>query len=251
MKQAAVHAKAEYFYSKCSPATPTRAQHPKRKDSYQHTFSNNKRGRHGNHHQSSESNPARINDRALLPFSPKPGFEVFTTLNTTYEDVLVHEAPIIPQPPPRKPGSKPMPNTGVFCRFHQFGGHDTESCVALHNIIEGLIREEKLDKYVHNLPPPPNPQQRQINMISTISGGPTMAGSSNNSIKHYVRSTYAHKVFSTEQGRLPKTQKTGWALITFCEEERGVILSHDDPIIIRADISNFDVGHISNSLPHY
>ncbi|CAL2247842.1 unnamed protein product [Prunus armeniaca] len=71
MKQAAVHAKAEYFNSKCSPATPARnpfadpppasvpipappqhsaptpstqgAQHPKRKDSYQHTFSNNKR----------------------------------------------------------------------------------------------------------------------------------------------------------------------------------------------------------------
>ncbi|CAL2247843.1 unnamed protein product [Prunus armeniaca] len=82
-------------------------------------------------------------------------------------------------------------------------------------------------------------------MISTISGGPTMVGTSNNSIKHYVRSTYAHQVFSTEQGRLPKTQKTGWAFITFCEEEeRGVILPHDDPIIIRADISNFDVGRI-------
>ncbi|CAL8132253.1 unnamed protein product [Prunus armeniaca] len=271
MKQAAVHAKAEYFNSKRSPAIPAHnpfadpppasvpipappqhsapapstqgAQHPKRKDSYQHTFNNNKRGRHGNHHQSSGSNPPRTNDRAPLPFSPKPRFEVFTTLNTTYENVLVHEAPIIPQPPPRKPGSKPMPNTGVFCRFHQFGGHDTESCVALRNIIEGLIREGKLDKYVHNLPP--NPHQRQINMISTISGGPTMAGTSNNSIKHYVRSTYAHQVFSTEQGRLLKTQKTGWAPITFCEEEeRGVILPHDDPIIIRADISNFDVGRI-------
>ncbi|CAL2251411.1 unnamed protein product [Prunus armeniaca] len=271
MKQAAVHAKAEYFNSKRSPAIPAYnpfadpspasvpipappqhsapapstqgAQHPKRKDSYQHTFNNNKRGRHGNHHQSSGSNPPRTNDRAPLPFSPKPRFEVFTTLNTTYENVLVHEAPIIPQPPSRKPGSKPMPNTGVFCRFHQFGGHDTESCVALRNIIEGLIREGKLDKYVHNLPP--NPHQRQINMISTISGGPTMAGTSNNSIKHYVRFTYAHQVFSTEQGRLPKTQKTGWASITFCEEEeRGVILPHDDPIIIRADISNFDVGRI-------
>ncbi|CAL9024431.1 unnamed protein product, partial [Prunus brigantina] len=138
-----------------------------------------------------------------------------------------------------------MPNTGVFCRFHQFGGHNTESCVALRNIIEGLIREGKLDKYVHNLPPPPNPHQRQINMISTISGGPTLVGTSNNSIKHYVRSTYAHQVFSAEQGRLPKTHKSGWAPITFCEEEeRGVILPHDDPIIIRADISNFDVGRI-------
>ncbi|CAL2246366.1 unnamed protein product [Prunus armeniaca] len=139
-----------------------------------------------------------------------------------------------------------MPNTGVFCHFHQFGDHDTESCVALRNIIEGLICEGKLDKYVHHLPPPPpNPYQRQINMISTINSGPTMAGTSNNSVKHYIRSTYAHHVFSTEQGRLPKTQKSGLAPITFCEEEeRGVILPHDDPIIICADISNFDVGCI-------
>ncbi|XP_008222699.1 PREDICTED: uncharacterized protein LOC103322553 [Prunus mume] len=156
----------------------------------------------------------------------------------------MHEAPIIPQPPPQRPGNKHMPNTGVFCRFHQFGGHDTESCVALRNIIEGLIREGKLKKYVHNLPPPPNPHQQQINMISTISGGPTMAGTSSNSIKHYVRSTYAHQVFSTEQGRLPNTQKLGWAPITFCDEECGVILPNDDPIIIHADISNFDVGRI-------
>ncbi|CAL2229513.1 unnamed protein product [Prunus armeniaca] len=82
-------------------------------------------------------------------------------------------------------------------------------------------------------------------MISTISGGPTTAETSNNSIKHYVCSTYAHQVFSTEQGRLPKTSKLGWASITFCdEEERGVILPHYDPLIIRACIYNFDVGHI-------
>ncbi|XP_020412207.1 uncharacterized protein LOC109947128 [Prunus persica] len=138
-----------------------------------------------------------------------------------------------------------MPNTGGFCHFHQFSGHNTESCVALHNIIEGLIRVGKLDKYVHNLPPIPNPHQRQINMISTISGGPTMAGISNNSIKHYVRSSYKYQVFCTEQERLPKTQRSGWAPLTFSdEEERGVILPHEDPLIIRADISNFDVGHI-------
>ncbi|CAL2239910.1 unnamed protein product [Prunus armeniaca] len=183
MKQTSVHVKAEYFNSKRDPTTPVRntfadpppasvptpaspqhstpapstqgTPHPKRKDSCQHTFSNSKHGRHGNHHQSSGSNPPKTSDRAPLPFTPKPRFEVFTTLNTTYENVLVHEALIIPKPPPRTPDNKPMPNTGVLCRFHQFGGHDTESCVALHNIIEGLIREGKLDKYVHHLPPPP------------------------------------------------------------------------------------------------
>ncbi|KAI5323201.1 hypothetical protein L3X38_032273 [Prunus dulcis] len=103
MKQAAVHANAEYFNSKHGPATPARSifsdpppasvptptppqhsasapstqgtLHPKRKDSYQHTFSNNKRGKHGNHHQSSGSNPPRTSDRASLSFTPKPMFK--------------------------------------------------------------------------------------------------------------------------------------------------------------------------------
>ncbi|CAL9025063.1 unnamed protein product [Prunus brigantina] len=34
------------------PQTPGMPKHPKRKDSYRHTFNNNKRGGHGNHHQS-------------------------------------------------------------------------------------------------------------------------------------------------------------------------------------------------------
>ncbi|CAL2249478.1 unnamed protein product [Prunus armeniaca] len=97
----------------------------------------------------------------------------------------------------------------------KFTSHDIESCITLRNIIEELIREEKLDKYVHNLLPPPNPHQRQINMISIISGGPTLAGTSNNSIKHYVCSSYAHQVFSTQHERLPKIPKSGWAPITF------------------------------------
>ncbi|KAI5332082.1 hypothetical protein L3X38_022210 [Prunus dulcis] len=72
-----------------------------------------------------------------------------------------------------------------------------------------------------------------------------MSGTSNNTIKHYVHPIYDHQVFSTEQGRLPKTQKSGWAPITFCEEEeRSVILPYYDPLIIHADISNFDVGRI-------
>ncbi|CAL8137321.1 unnamed protein product [Prunus armeniaca] len=95
------------------------AQNPKRKDGYQHSFNNGKRGRHSNHHQSCSNNPPKTNNRASLPFEPKPRFEVFTTLNTTYENVLVNKAPIIPIPIPRRPTNKPMPNTSVLCRFHQ------------------------------------------------------------------------------------------------------------------------------------
>ncbi|CAL9012909.1 unnamed protein product [Prunus brigantina] len=95
---------------------PQSAQNPKRKDDYLRSFNNGKRGRHFNHHQSRGNNPLKTNDRASFPFEPKPKFEVFTTLNTTYEKVLVNEAPIIPKPLPRRPTNKPMPNTGVLHR---------------------------------------------------------------------------------------------------------------------------------------
>ncbi|XP_034212801.1 uncharacterized protein LOC117625334 [Prunus dulcis] len=238
-----------------SASTPTKSNHyspapdsqggqnPKRKDGYSRGFS--ERGRHSNHHPSSGGNLPKTHDRAQLPFEPKPRFEVFTTLNTTYKSVLVNEALIIPKPPPRRPTNKPIPNTGIFCRFHQFNGHNTESCIALRNIIEGLICKGKLDKYVHNPPPSPNPYQSQINMISTISDGPTLVGTSNNSLKRYVRSSYAHQVFSTEHRRMPNASRSGPSPITFSEEEeRGIIYPHDDPLIIQADISNFDVGRI-------
>ncbi|KAI5338414.1 hypothetical protein L3X38_017685 [Prunus dulcis] len=46
-------------------------------------------------------------------------------------------------------------------------------------------------------------------MISSIGRGLTLARTSNNSIKPYVRSSYVHQVFSTEHGRMPKMPKAG------------------------------------------
>ncbi|CAL2257296.1 unnamed protein product [Prunus armeniaca] len=195
---AAIHAKAEYFNSKCifvcqswitcgdppqasahpkpNHYTPTNyaqgGQNPRRKDYYQRSFNNGKRSRHSNTYQFGSYSPPKVTNRALLPFEPKPRFEVFTMLNTTYEHVLVNDIPIIPKPHSRRPTTKPMSDTGVFYLFHQFNGHDIESCITLRNIIESFIWEGKLDKYVHNIPPSRNPHQRQINTISTISGGP-------------------------------------------------------------------------------
>ncbi|XP_021821748.1 fatty acyl-CoA reductase 3-like [Prunus avium] len=51
---------------------------------------------------------------APLSFEPKPQFEIFTTLNFTYEQVLVNKAPMIPKPPIRGPTNKPVADTGVL-----------------------------------------------------------------------------------------------------------------------------------------
>ncbi|CAL2254891.1 unnamed protein product [Prunus armeniaca] len=82
-------------------------------------------------------------------------------------------------------------------------------------------------------------------MINTISGGPTLAGPSNRSMKQYVRAAHCPQVFGIEDDRCRKLPKVGWEPITFCEEEEeGIIYPHDDPMIIRAEIADYDVGRV-------
>ncbi|CAL2226728.1 unnamed protein product [Prunus armeniaca] len=87
--------------------------------------------------------------------------EVFTAPNSTYEHVLMAENQIIPKPSNWKLPRQVDKDMGVFCRYHQYNGHDAESCIALRKIIEKLISEGKLDQY----PAPEHPSNRQINMI--------------------------------------------------------------------------------------
>ncbi|CAL2257122.1 unnamed protein product [Prunus armeniaca] len=84
-------------------------------------------------------------------------------------------------------------------------------------------------------------------MINTISGGPTLAGPSNRSVKQYVRAAHCPQVFGIEDDRCRKVPKVRWEPITFCEEEEeeeGIIYPHDDPMIIRAEIADYDVGRV-------
>ncbi|CAL8993970.1 unnamed protein product, partial [Prunus brigantina] len=56
---------------------------------------------------------------------------------------------------------------------------------------------------------------------------------------HYPR------VFGIESDRHRKFAKVGWEPITFSqEEEEGIIFPHDDPMIIRAEIADYDVGRV-------
>ncbi|CAL8174398.1 unnamed protein product [Prunus armeniaca] len=240
MKQAAVHAKAEYFNSKPGPSarqegsatksypgrTDDSSARHKRKDDRDHRQGNSKKGR---------GKYGRNDHRAPLP-NPDRAQEVFTLLNTTYEAFLMNEHDQISKPNHRKPNWQDNRDTGKFCRYHQQNSHNTEDCISLRKIIERLIREEKLDQYIARpqQAPAANANQ-QINMISTISVGLTLAGPSNRSIKQYVRAAHYPQVFGIEDDRCHKVPKVGWEPITFCEEEEeGIIYPHDDPMIIRA-----------------
>ncbi|CAL8991542.1 unnamed protein product, partial [Prunus brigantina] len=95
--------------------------------------------------------------------------EVFTILNTSYERVLMAENQMIPKPSFRKLPRQVDKDTGVFCRYHQYNGHDTESCIALRRIVEKMIGEGKLDQYLDTHAGAEPPGNRQINVISDIS----------------------------------------------------------------------------------
>ncbi|CAL8174571.1 unnamed protein product [Prunus armeniaca] len=108
----------------------------------------------------------------------------------------------IPKPTNRKPNRQDNRDTGKFCRYHQQNSHNTEDCISLRKIVERLIREGKLDHYIARPPQAPAPNaNRQINMISTISGGPTLARPSNRSVKQYVRAAHYPQVFGIEDDR--------------------------------------------------
>ncbi|CAL2267229.1 unnamed protein product [Prunus armeniaca] len=78
-----------------------------------------------------------------------------------------------------------------------------------------------------------------------ISGGPTLAGPSNRSVKQYVCDAHYPQVFSIEENRCRKVPKVGWEPITFSEDgEEWIIYPHDDPMIIRAEIADYDVGRV-------
>ncbi|CAL8082065.1 unnamed protein product [Prunus armeniaca] len=78
-----------------------------------------------------------------------------------------------------------------------------------------------------------------------ISGGTPIADSSRRSVKSYVRAVWHPQVLSLNEERSSKIRRLGWEPITFSEEEeKGIIFPHSNPMIIRADIADFNVGRI-------
>lgn len=92
----------------------------------------------------------------------------------------MNEHEVIPKPANWNPNQQDNRDTEKFCRYHQHNSHNTEECISLRKIFERLIWEGKLDQYIAR-PPQALVQNTnlQIDMISNISGGPTLAGISN------------------------------------------------------------------------
>ncbi|KAB2629003.1 hypothetical protein D8674_033798 [Pyrus ussuriensis x Pyrus communis] len=133
----------------------------------------------------------------------------------------------------------------MFCSYHEYNGHDGEKCITLRDHIEALAREGKIEQFLRH-PPRDNHNQRQVNMIYSISGGKPISESSNRAMKNNERTLKpGHQVFHVEDIRGGKYQKPNWDPICFYpEEEIGIIYPHNDLLIVEAHIANFDVRRI-------
>ncbi|BBG99152.1 hypothetical protein Prudu_008748 [Prunus dulcis] len=255
MKQAAVHAKAEYFNSKPSAsarredakpsAYPAKAPSYDRTDSYSagHKRKDNRDDRR-DQPKKGKGRYGRNDNRGPLP-NLDHGNEVFTLLNTTYETVLMNEQEAIPKPNVRRPNRQDNRETGKFCRYHQHNSHNTEDCISLRKIVERLIREGNWTSIS------PGSHRRRCRTLLADKHD-----------QHYQRRTYhcgdeppfdetvcaCRAVPSGARNRdesVPGTPKVRWEPITFCqEEEEGILYPHDDPMIIRAEIADYDVGRV-------
>ncbi|XP_017250759.1 uncharacterized protein LOC108221388 [Daucus carota subsp. sativus] len=138
-------------------------------------------------------------------------------------------------------------NKDLYCRFHKDIGHKTDDCRQLKDEIEFLIRRGKLSKFTKdgdknhrdndsrgrdNEDKRTQPRGPVINMVF---GGPTAAGTSNNS-----RKAYAREVMSIV-GEPPKRAKIDYAMAFDNVDLEKVKFPHDDPLVITLVIGNSSV----------
>ncbi|KAM1302166.1 hypothetical protein ACFX2H_013119 [Malus domestica] len=170
-----------------------------------------------------------------------PRYEAYIPLNAIYPSI----AHLISKPKSRHPNYKPTKNTSMFFCYHEYNSHDGEKCITLCDHIEALAREGKIDQFLSHSQRG-NRNQRQVNVIYSLSGGTPISKSSNKAMKNSERDLRSsHQVFHVEDIRGGKYQKLKWDPISFYpEEERGIIYSHNDPLIVEAHIANFEVRRI-------
>ncbi|KAK9930087.1 hypothetical protein M0R45_027144 [Rubus argutus] len=110
-------------------------------------------------------------------------------------------------------------DTGKYCTHHQSGTHNTEDCQALRGIAEQLYRDGKLDRYADSTP------HGYRKEIFTISGGPTMFGTSRSEHRSHVKEARQHlQCFSVQPAPTQKRLKRDpWEIGFSDEEEIGIV----------------------------
>ncbi|KAM1477144.1 hypothetical protein ACFXTO_039043 [Malus domestica] len=233
------------------PSQQTYQSQGKGKDFHPHQshFSKKSKGHYrynqGYRHDNPRPHAVNTVGQARVRIAPTPRYEAYTPLNAICMAIYPSIAYLIPKPKLRHPNYKPTKNTGMFCCYHEYNGNDGEKCITLRDHIEALACEGKINQFLFH-PVRGNCNQRQLNVIYSISGGTPISKSSNRAMKNSERALrYDHQVFHVEDIRGGKYQKPNWDPICFYpEEERGIIYPHNDPLIVEVHIANFEVQRI-------
>ncbi|KAM1774558.1 hypothetical protein ACFX12_043914 [Malus domestica] len=176
------------------PSQQTYQSQGKRKDFHPHQSHFSKRskghyrGNQGYRHDNPRPQAVNTVGQVRVRTAPTPRYETYTPLKATcvaiYPLAIYPSiAYLIPKPKPRHPDYKPTKNTGTFCCYHEHNGHDGEKCITFRDHIKALAREGKIDQFLIH-PPRSNRNQRQVNVIYSISGGTLISKSSNRAMKN-------------------------------------------------------------------
>ncbi|KAM2235142.1 hypothetical protein ACFXTI_013334 [Malus domestica] len=174
------------------PSQQTYQSQGKRKDFHPHQshFSKKSKGHYHDNQGCRQDNPlpqvVNTVGQACVRTTPTPRYEAYTPLNATCMAIYPSIAHLIPKPKPRHPDYKPTNNIGTFNCYHEHNDHDSKKCITLRDHIEALAREGKIDQFILH-PPKDNRNQRQVNVIYSISGGTPISKSSNRAMKNSER----------------------------------------------------------------
>jgi hypothetical protein len=148
------------------------------------------------------------------------------------EDIYKENPQFFPQQWKRPPYADNRVNTGKYCTHHQSGTHSTEECQVLRDVAEQLHRDGKLTQYVGQTP------QGYRKEIFTISGGPTLFGTTRSEHRSHMKEAKQHlQCFSVQSAPIQKRQKRDpWNVGFSSEEETGIVTPHDDPLVISAKV---------------
>ncbi|KAM1145500.1 hypothetical protein ACFX19_038144 [Malus domestica] len=130
----------------------------KRKDFHHHQshFIKRSKGHYHDNQRYRHDNPrpqaVNIMGQARVRTAPTLRYKAYTPLNVTCVAIYPNIAPLLSKPKPRHPDYKPTKNTGTFCCYHEHNGHDGEKCITLHDHIEALAREGKIDQFLIHPP---------------------------------------------------------------------------------------------------
>ncbi|XP_010263159.1 PREDICTED: uncharacterized protein LOC104601503 [Nelumbo nucifera] len=141
-------------------------------------------------------------------------------------------------------------NPTKYCKYHRGTGHDTEDCHDLKNEIESLIHRGHLKQFVGGEAGALSSQQLQhqqgAGVIDVIAGGMASGGASALAQKAYARHLNIQEPTPKKQKYLdtPQRPRCSHALVFIDEDLKGVIVPHDDALVVTTIISNFMVKKI-------